>query len=130
MNQRFIELGQGFSDLYELLELAKSNAYRVNYFLCLEAVSAKGRKGMSFVLILKKSSYGDFIPLYICREGIPVIEGKVTKRYELFEQAAKEQDKNVIHMEVRHSDSFADIELYYQYLVGILRMNRYLPPLQ
>ena len=85
---------------------------------------------MSFVLVLKKSSYGDFIPLYICREGIPVIEGKVTKRYELFEQAAKEQDKNVIHMEVRHSDSFADIELYYQYLVGILRMNRYLPPLQ
>ncbi len=130
MNQRFIELGQGFSDIYELLELAKSNAYRVNYFLCMEATSSGGRKSMSFVLVLKKSSYGDFIPLYICREGIPVIDGKVTKRYELFEQAAKDQNKNVIHMEVRHSDTFADIELYYQYLIGILRMNRYLPPLQ
>ncbi len=56
MNQRFIELGQGFSDLYELLELAKSNAYRVNYFLCMEAMSSGGRKSISFFLVLKKSS--------------------------------------------------------------------------
>ena len=34
MNQRFIELGPGYSDLYELLELAKANQYRMHYFLC------------------------------------------------------------------------------------------------
>lgn len=129
MNQRFIELGPGYSDLYELLELAKANQSRMNYFLCLQSEGSKG-KVMSFVLVMKKSSYGDFIPLYICREGIPVLKNKPSKRYELFEQAAKDQDKEVISMEVRHSSTFADTELYYQYLIGILRMNRFLPPLQ
>jgi hypothetical protein len=129
MNQRFIELGPGYSDLYELLELAKANHYRMHYFLCLQSEGKRG-KVMSFVLVMKKSSYGDFIPLYICREGIPALDNKPSKRYELFEQAAREQGKDVISMEVRHSSTFADTDLYYQYLIGILRMNRFLPPLQ
>ena len=129
MNQRFIELGPGYSDLYELLELAKANQDRMNYFLCLKSEGPNG-KVMSFVLVMKKSSYGDFIPLYICREGIPVLENKSSKRFEMFEQAAKDQNREVISMEVRHSSTFADTELYYQYLIGILRMNRFLPPLQ
>ena len=129
MNQRFIELGPGYSDLYELLELAKANQYRMHYFLCLQSEGPNG-KAMSFVLVMKKSSYGDFIPLYICREGIPVLDNKPSKRLELYKQAAKEQDKEVITLEVRHSSTFADTELYYQYLIGILRMNRFLPPLQ
>lgn len=130
MNQRFIELGKGYSDIYELLELAKTNQHRSKYFLCLKAEDASS-KVMSFALVLGPSSYGDFMPIYICREGIPLLsDQKKSKRYELFSLLAEEQGKKVIEMDVRHSSTFAEPELYYQYLIGILRMNRFLPPLQ
>lgn len=38
MIQRFIELGEGYSDLYELIELADSNAQRVKRFIALKTV--------------------------------------------------------------------------------------------
>ncbi|GAA3323027.1 hypothetical protein GCM10020331_045250 [Ectobacillus funiculus] len=33
MIQRFIELGEGYSDLYELLEIAKANRHRLAHML-------------------------------------------------------------------------------------------------
>ncbi|MEH6994913.1 methylthioribose kinase, partial [Neobacillus drentensis] len=33
MIQRFIELGEGYSDIYELLELAKANQHRLLHMM-------------------------------------------------------------------------------------------------
>lgn len=38
MIQRFIELGEGYSDLYELLEIAKTNKDRVSHMLQFETL--------------------------------------------------------------------------------------------
>ena len=74
MIQRFIELGEGYSDLYELLEIAKANQERITHMLQFETIKMK--KVCSLVVILKPTTTGDFQPLYICREGIPVLENK------------------------------------------------------
>lgn len=41
MIQRFIELGEGYSDLYELLEIAKTNQERVTHMLQFETVKSE-----------------------------------------------------------------------------------------
>ena len=126
--QRFIELGEGYSDIYELIELARTQSNRVAFLLSLQT-TVKEREVVSLAVVLKPTNPGKFQPIYVCREGIPNPEKTPNKRFELFQQLADEIGKNIIPLEVKPSSFFAEKELYYQHLIGILRMNRYLPPL-
>lgn len=92
MIQRFIELGEGYSDLYELLEIAKANQERITHMLQFETIKNE-KKVCSLVVILKPTTIGDFQPLYICREGIPMPENKKSKRVILFEEMAEKLGK-------------------------------------
>ncbi|MBS4172400.1 methylthioribose kinase [Bacillus sp. FJAT-49736] len=129
MIQRFIELGEGFSDIYELIELAKSNRHRLAHLLALNT-TINGKEVTSLVAVLQPTDPGDFQALYICREGIPNPTVLPNKRYELFHIAAEQLNKNIIELDVKPSTLFAEKELYYQYLIGILRMNHFIKPLQ
>ncbi|MFA1713164.1 methylthioribose kinase [Peribacillus frigoritolerans] len=128
MIQRFIEIGQGYSDIYELLEVGRNQKHRVARFLAMHT-TINDKKVTSLVIVMEPTVPGKFQPLYICREGIPNPHATKNKRYELFENLAEELDRPIIEIDVKPSVLFAEIELYYQHLIGILRMNRYLPPL-
>lgn len=129
MIQRFIELGEGYSDLYELLELAMANKNRLELMLALHT-KIDGKDVTSLSIVLKPTDPGKFQALYICREGIPNPHFLPNKRFELFAQAAMELDKQIHELSVKPSVIFHEKELYYQHLIGILRLNHYLAPLQ
>ncbi|AIE59534.1 DUF7147 family protein [Bacillus methanolicus] len=128
MIQRFIELGEGYSDIYELIELAKVNEYRLRHMMAMHTV-INGKKATSLVVILNPAESGNFQPLYICREGIPYPHETPNKRYELFSETAKSLNKEIIELDIKPSTMFPEKELFYQHLIGILRMNRYIQPL-
>ncbi|MGD7043569.1 DUF7147 family protein [Jeotgalibacillus proteolyticus] len=128
MIQRFIELGEGYSDLYEFLEIVKANTHRIERILALHT-NKKGRSVTSIVAVMKKTDPGSFQAMYICREGIPNPHHTPNKRFDLVRSAAAEAGLSLIEMEVQPSDRFAEKELFFQYLIGILRMNRYISPL-
>ncbi|AIY74700.1 hypothetical protein NT98_1715 [Bacillus cereus] len=104
MIQRFIELGEGYSDLYELLEIAKANQERIAHMLQFETIKNE-KKVCSLVVILKPTTTGDFQPLYICREGIPVLENKKSKRVILFEENGRttRQKSNYLYGKTIHN---------------------------
>ena len=129
MIQRFIELGEGYSDLYELIEISKANRHRLLHMMAFHTTLNHNRV-TSVVTVLKPTEEGNFQPLYICREGIPNPHVTPNKRYDLFKQTAEELGKEIIELEIKPSNFFSEKDLYYQYLIGILRMNRYIPPLQ
>lgn len=124
IQQRFIELGEGYSDLYELIEIANTNRHRLESLLTLET-TINNKKVTSAVVILKPVEPSNFQPLYICLEGIP----KESKRLQLFEAMASELNIEVFKLEVKPSKTFNEKELYYQYIIGVLRMNRMIKPL-
>ncbi|TSB46307.1 DUF7147 family protein [Alkalicoccobacillus porphyridii] len=128
MIQRFIELGEGYGDFYELLELAKSNQSRLSQMLLLET-NKQGQRCASVAVILHPAAKGGFMPIYYCREGITMPTEKLSKRIQLFEQLAYELNVHIKTLEVRPSIDFPDLDLYTQYLTGILRVNHCLPPL-
>ena len=129
MIQRFIELGEGYSDIYELIETAKANKHRVSKLIALHS-KVNNRDVSSLVVIMEPTDPGKFQALYICREGIPNPNVKANKRFELFTELESYLNKKIIQIEVKPSNMFNELELYYQYLIGILRLNHYLPPLQ
>jgi hypothetical protein len=129
MIQRFIELGEGYSDIYELIETAKANRHRVSKLIALHS-KVNNRDVSSLVVIMEPTNPGKFQALYICREGIPNPNIKANKRFKLFTELESDLNKKIIQIEVKPSNMFNELELYYQYLIGILRLNHYLPPLQ
>jgi hypothetical protein len=129
MIQRFIELGEGYSDIYELIEIASSNHHRLNHMMALHT-EIKGRKVTSLVVVLKPTNLGDFQALYICREGVSNPHVIPNKRFDLFQKVALDLQKTIIEITVKPSTQFAETMLYYQYLIGILRLNHYIPPMK
>jgi len=127
--QRFIELGEGYSDLYELIETAKANRHRLMHLMAIHS-KIDSKDFTSLIVILKPTNPGSFQALYICREGIPNPHVLKNKRFDLFADLAAELDKTIIEFDAKPSTQFAEKELYYQYLIGILRLNHYIPPLQ
>ncbi|MDF2039582.1 methylthioribose kinase [Cytobacillus oceanisediminis] len=129
MIQRFIEIGEGYSDIYELIEIARANKHRLSHMAAFHT-SIDHKEVTSLAVILKPTDPGGFQPLYICREGIPNPKAAPNKRYELFADAAEDLNKEIIQLTVKPSVIFNEKELYFQYLIGILRLNHYIAPLQ
>lgn len=129
MIQQFIELGQGYGDIYELCELIKTNEHRFHNAFIFTA-NHEGTTVASLAIALKPSGESKFMPIYICREGIPYSEEKLAKRIEIFKQAIQAigQQENILA--IKHSTTFSENTQFYQYLIGILRLNRYIPPMQ
>ncbi|MBT2678451.1 methylthioribose kinase [Bacillus sp. ISL-35] len=129
MIQRFIELGEGYSDLYELIETARANRHRLMHLMAIHT-KVNEKEVSSLVVVLKPTNPGNFQALYICREGISNPHILKNKRFDMFKELADELDKTIIEFDVKPSTMFAEKELYFQYLIGILRLNHYIPPLQ
>ncbi len=128
MIQRFIELGEGYSDLYELLEIARSRPEKVTHFLLFKSGEVN-HGSVSAAIVLKPVNPGDFQPLYICREGIPFREKK-SARQQLVEDAAHDLGLPLVELEIKPSSDFNEKVLFYQYVIGILRLHHVIPPLQ
>jgi hypothetical protein len=127
--QRFIELGEGYSDLYELIETARANQHRLMHLMAIHT-KINEKDVSSLVVVLKPTDPGKFQPLYVCREGIPNPHVLKNKRFDMFAEMAADLGKTIIEFDAKPSTMFAEKELYYQHLIGILRLNHYIPPLQ
>lgn len=128
MIQQFIELGQGYGDVYELCELIKTNEHRYHNAFILQSTH-NGKTVASLAVAFKPTGDSKFMPIYICREGIPYSEEKPSKRIAIFDESIKSLGRQPITFEIKHSSHFAENILYYQYITGILRLNNYIPPL-
>lgn len=128
MVQRFIELGEGYSDIYELIEIGKSNHHRIKALIELHTTIGK-KKVTSVAIALNATKVGEFLPIYICREGISVSSDKISGRLQLFHDLSERLEIPISRFDVKPSTDFAARELYYQYLIGILRLYHVIPHL-
>ncbi len=129
LNQRFIELGEGYGDVYELCELIRTNSDRLHKTFILASVTPAGH-ALSLVAAFEPANDNKFMPIYICREGIIQQGDDKSKRRLLFEEAAEKAGSTPSYIELKNSSEFAERELFFQYAIGILRMNKLLPPLR
>ncbi|MHC8516300.1 DUF7147 family protein [Sporosarcina sp. ITBMC105] len=126
--QRFIELGEGFGDVYELFELMKTNKDRLHRAFIFSS-TIQDKQMISLATAFTPASDSKFMPIYICREGIQQTEMKKSKRTILFEELGEQLGHPPIFIDMKHSSEFADTQLFFQYITGILRLNHLLPPL-
>ncbi|MFJ7648009.1 methylthioribose kinase [Lysinibacillus sp. NPDC097279] len=128
MPQQFIELGEGYGDVYELLEIIKTNQGRFHQAFILTSTK-EDKKVASLAIALKPVGDSKFMPIYICREGIPFNEEKPSKRQMMFEESIEQLGRKAVVVEIKHSSIFSEPKLFYQYLIGIMRLHHYIPAL-
>ena len=128
MIQRFIELGEGYGDIYELCELARVNKERLHHAFIFSSTK-DNITYFSIAIALKPVNTANFFPIYICREGI-VETQQEPKRLTIFKETLDDLAIKPIKVDIKHSSVYADVNLYYQYIIGILRLNNLIPPLQ
>ncbi|MGI2327312.1 DUF7147 family protein [Planococcus sp. YIM B11945] len=126
MIQRFIELGEGYGDIYELQELINSNSNRFMHGFIFESKDPSGKPVLSVAAAFKPATEGNFMPIYICREGIPLN----SKRLEIFEKAIQTLGHTPQKMDVKHSSIYVEKQFYFSHLIAILRLNHFIPPMQ
>ncbi|ARK25670.1 methylthioribose kinase [Sporosarcina sp. P37] len=129
IQQRFIELGEGYSDIYELLELMSTNSRRIYKSYIFSSAHGSHEQLSLAVSFSPATENSHYMPIYICREGIRHTADKPSKRYDLFVEHAESLNTKPVRVEIKHSSQFAEKELFYQYIIGILRLNHLLPPL-
>lgn len=128
MIQRFIELGEGYGDIYELCELARVNKERLHHAFIFSSTK-DNITYFSIAIALKPVNTANFFPIYICREGI-VQTQQEPKRLIIFKETLDDLAIQPIKVDIKHSSIYPDVNLYYQYIIGILRLNNLIPPLQ
>jgi hypothetical protein len=127
MIQKFIELGEGYADIYELIELGKSMPDRIQHAIAF--YSEKNGQPVASLSLVLKPAREKFQPIYICREGIPNPHEKPNQRFDLFKEMAEAAGKEVAEFTIKPSNVFPETDLFYQHLIGILRMNKFISPL-
>ncbi len=126
MIQRFIELGEGYGDIYELRELITTNSHRFKHGFVFVSALPDGKSTLSVAAAFEPTAEGGFMPIYICREGIP----ENSKRLDIFEDAVKDLGHTPIKMDVKHSSVYSEKRFFFNHLISILRLNHYIPPMQ
>ena len=128
MIQKFIELGSEFTDLYEWIEILNRNQDRIVHIFAFTS-HHNNRQYLSYAIALTPTQPGDFQPIYICREGITLKDGQ-SKRKDLITFEVEKLGKTIIPIDVKHSSFFETSDLFYNYLIALLRLNHLIPPLQ
>ncbi|TWT04739.1 methylthioribose kinase [Planomicrobium sp. CPCC 101079] len=126
MIQRFIELGEGYGDIFELRELILTNSHRFLHGFVFVSKDSSGKSVLSVAAAFKPTEEGNFMPIYLCREGIP----ENSKRLAIFTKAIEGLGHQPITMEVKHSSVYTEKQFYFSHLIAILRLNHFIPPMQ
>lgn len=128
MTQRFIKLGEGYSDVFELFTLIEAMPERVKHLIAFHTVK-DGKEVTSIAAIFEPTKTGNFQPIYICLEGIPRTT-KTNTRIDKFKQIASKINKQIIEMDVPPSTSYYEEELFFNQLISILRLNHLIDPMK
>lgn len=127
MKQTFIPLGTGLSDLFEFEQLMKYNHERIHCLLFLHT-TLEAEPKTSCILIMNPAQ-NKFQAMYSIFECIKYPYQGQSKKYEMLKNWAQQYDINVLEHEIKSKKHFYEDALYYQYLTGVLRLQRIIPPM-
>lgn len=121
--QKFITMGQGYREIFELQALIEYNHQRVEH-----AVFCYNDKSPASFLLIMKPVEQNVQAVYTIYNGIKY-EAGAGKKYKLIKSWCEDHDIKVIEFKTKSPEDFYEQEQYYQYLTGLLRLNHLLLPM-
>ncbi|MGO2205776.1 MAG: DUF7147 family protein [Staphylococcus xylosus] len=129
MKQSFIKLGEGLTDLFEFNTLIEYNFERIDYLVYFHSPKSEKQRS-SVALIMKPTSGQQFQAMYIMLNALNYPYPTSNKKFEMINNQAAKYNIDVKAVEVQPLEVFHETELYFNYLTSVLRLQRWIPPLQ
>lgn len=76
------------------------------------------------------TSENHFQAMYIMVNALNYPYPNSNKKFELINEQARLYNIDIKEVDVQPSETFHDIDLYFNYLISVLRLQRWIPPLQ
>ena len=129
MKQSFIVLGEGLTDLFEFTTLIDYNHPRIDKIIYFH--SPQTEKQLSSVAIVMQPTEGNYFQaLYMMMNAVKYPYPDSNKKFEMINNKAEAYDIPVLGIDVQPPEAFHDNDLYFNYLISVLRLQRWIPPLQ
>lgn len=129
MKQSFIKIGEGLTDLFEFTTLIEYNHKRINRIVYFH--SPQSDKQLSSVaIIMNPTSENHFQAIYIMINALKYPYPDGNKKFDIINSKAEKYDVPVVGIDVQPPETYHDLELYFNYLISVLRLQRWIPPLQ
>ncbi|MGJ5712211.1 DUF7147 family protein [Staphylococcus auricularis] len=129
MKQSFILLGNGLTDLFEFMTLMEYDHPRVAFVVYFHTPRSEQQKS-SVALVMNPTSGQHFQAMYLMLNAVKYPYPDRNKKFDMINEQAEQYDIEVKEIDVHPPEDYYDIELYYNYLVSVLRLQNWIPPLQ
>ncbi|MEK4562179.1 hypothetical protein MHB47_08720 [Staphylococcus sp. FSL K6-3157] len=129
MKQSFIKLGEGLTDLFEFNTLIEYNFKRIDHIVYFHAATFE-KKTSSVAIVMHPTSENHFQAMYIMVNALNYPYPNSNKKFEMINEQARLYNIDIKEVDVQPSETFHDIDLYFNYLISVLRLQRWIPPLQ
>ena len=129
MKQSFIKIGEGLTDLFEFTTLIEYNHTRINRIVYFHTPHSE-KQLSSVAIIMNPTVEKHFQAMYIMTNALKYPYPEGNKKFNMINSAAENYDIPVVGIDVQPPDVYPDLALYFNYLISVLRLQRWIPPLQ
>ncbi|WP_423830334.1 DUF7147 family protein [Staphylococcus aureus] len=129
MKQTFITLGEGLTDLFEFMTMIEYNHQRIDKIIYFYSPQAENKKS-SVAIIMNPTTGNHFQAFYIMINAIKYPYPDSNKKFQMINDCAEKFDIPILGIDVQPPQAFHDLSLYYNYLISVLRLQKWLPELQ
>lgn len=121
--QKFITMGEGYSEIFELQAFIEYNHQRVKHAMFLY----NDESPATFLLVMEPVEK-NFQAIYTIFNGIAYNDGQ-GKKYQLIKSWCEDKNLSIVEFSTKSPNIFYEREQFYQYLTGILRLNNLILPM-
>ena len=115
MKQTFITLGEGLTDLFEFMTMIEYNHQRIDKIIYFHSPQAENKKS-SVAIIMNPTTGNHFQAFYIMINAI--------------KYPYPDSNKPILGIDVQAPQAFHGLSFYYNYLISVLRLQKWIPELQ
>ncbi|MBI5974495.1 DUF7147 family protein [Staphylococcus canis] len=129
MQQSFIVLGHGLTDLFEFKTLIAYNHQRIARIIYFH--TPKSEKLLSSVAIIMNPTEGrKFQAMYIMLNALPYPYPNTNRKYELIQSFIEPYHIETVGIDVHPPEDYPELDLYFNYLKSVLRLQHWIPALE
>ncbi|WQC57875.1 hypothetical protein U0485_00210 [Staphylococcus pseudintermedius] len=129
MQQSFIVLGHGLTDLYEFKTLIEYNHERIDRIVFFH--TPKSTYQLTSVAIIMQPTEGrKFQAMYIMLDALRYPYPESNRKYELIQSYAAPYHIEMVGVDVHAPDDYPELDLYFNYLKSVLRLQHWIPALE
>ncbi|ARJ51561.1 DUF7147 family protein [Staphylococcus lutrae] len=129
MQQSFIVLGHGLTDLYEFKTLIEYNHARIDRIVFFHTPKSE-QQLTSVAMIMQPTAGRHFQAIYIMLDALRYPYPEHNRKYTLIQSFATPYNIEMVGIDVHAPDDYPELELYFNYLKGVLRLQHWIPALE